>query len=152
MDTRTAAHTLQQIASFLELRGENAYKARAYEQASRAVLALETDDLGALDRKGELAATRGLGPATLAVIRDLIDTGESRLLEQLRYETPAGLVELLNIPCLASAKIHFLHEQLGIDSVESLETAARDGRLAKLKGFGPKTTEKILRGIELFRV
>ena len=152
MDTRTAAHTLTQVAAFLELRGENAYKARAYEQAARAVLALETDDLGALDRKGELAATRGLGPATLSVIRDLIESGESRLLEQLRSETPAGLVELLNIPGLASAKIRFLHEQLGIDSVESLETAARDGRLAKLKGFGPKTTEKILRGIEIFRV
>lgn len=151
MDPRTAAHTLTQIANFLELRGGSPYKARAYEQAARAVVALETDDLGALDRKGELAATRGLGPATLSVIRDLVETGESRYLEELRSETPPGLVELLNVPGLATAKIHLLHESLGVDSVESLEAAARDGRLAKLKGFGPKTAEKILRGIEIYR-
>jgi DNA polymerase (family 10) len=151
MDPRTAAHTLNQIAAFLELRGGAPYKARAYETAARAVVALETDDLGALDRKGELAATRGLGPATLSVIRDLVETGESRYLEELRAEIPPGLIELLNIPGLATAKIHLLHEQLGVDSVESLEAAARDGRLAKLKGFGPKTAEKILRGIEIFR-
>jgi DNA polymerase/3'-5' exonuclease PolX len=121
MDTRTAAHTLDQIAAFLTLRGENAYKARAYEQAARAVIALETDDLGALDRKGELAATRGLGPATLSVIRDLVETGESRYLEELRAETPPGLVELLSVPGLATAKIHQLHQALGVDSMESLE-------------------------------
>ncbi|MEO5814109.1 MAG: DNA polymerase/3'-5' exonuclease PolX [Gemmatimonadaceae bacterium] len=151
MDPRTAAHSLTQIASFLELRGDSPYKARAYEQAARAVVALETDDLGALDRTGELAATRGLGPATLSVIRDLIESGESRYLEQLRAETPPGLIDLLSVPGLATAKIHLLHEQLGVDSIESLESVARDGRLAKLKGFGPKTAEKILRGIEIFR-
>ena len=151
MDPRTAAHTLTQIAAFLELRGDSPYKARAYEQAARAVIALETDDLGELDRKGELAATRGLGPATLSVIRDLVESGESRYLEELRAETPPGLIELLNVPGLATAKIHQLNESLGVDSIDSLEAAARDGRLAKLKGFGPKTAEKILRGIEMFR-
>ncbi len=151
MDPRTAANTLQQIAGFLELRGDSPYKARAYEQAARAVVALETDDLGALDRTGELAATRGLGPATLSVIRDLVETGESRYLDELRAEIPPGLIDLLNIPGLATAKIRLVHEQLGVDSIESLEAAARDGRLARLKGFGPKTAEKILRGIEIFR-
>ncbi|MEO8337252.1 MAG: DNA polymerase/3'-5' exonuclease PolX [bacterium] len=151
MDPRTAAHTLTQIASFLELRGDSPYKARAYEQAARAVVALETDDLGALDKNGMLAATRGLGPATLSVVRDLIETGESRYLEQLRSETPPGLIDLLSVPGLATARIHVLNAALGIDSIASLETAARDGRLATLKGFGPKTAEKILRGIELFR-
>jgi DNA polymerase (family X) len=151
MDPRTAAHVLAQIAAFLELRGESRFKARAYEQAARAIAALDTDDLGALDKKGALAATRGVGPATLSVVRDLIESGESRYLEQLRSETPVGLLDLLNVPGLATPKIHLLHEMLGIDSVESLESAARDGRLAKLKGFGPRTAAKILRGIELFR-
>ena len=151
MDPRTAAHVLAQIAAFLELRGESRFKARAYEQAARAIATLETDDLGALDRKGSLAGTRGVGPATLSVVRDLIESGESRYLEQLRAETPAGLLDLRSIPGLATAKIHVLHEMLDVDSVESLEAASRDGRLAKLKGFGPRTAAKILRGIELFR-
>ena len=151
MDPRTAAHALTQIAAFLELRGESRFKAKAYEQAARSIVTLDTDDLAVVDRQGTLAATRGLGPATLSVVRDLIATGESRYLEQLRAETPAGLLDLLNVPGLATAKIHLLHEMLGIDSIESLEEAARDGRLARLKGFGPKTAAKLLRGIELYR-
>ena len=151
MDPRTAAHVLSQIASFIELRGESKFKARAYEQAARSLVTLETDDLGALDRDGTLAATRGIGPATLSVIRDLVASGESRYLEQLRAETPDGLLELLEVPGLATAKIHQLHQELGVDSIDALEAAARNGRLAKLKGFGPKTAARILRGIELYR-
>ena len=151
MDPRTAAHVLARIAAHLELRGESRFKIRAYEQAASALVSLDTDDLGALDRAGTLAATRGIGPATLSVVRDLIATGESRYLEQLRADTPAGLLDLLRIPGLAAPKIHLLHESLGVDSVDALEAAARDGRLAKLKGFGPRTAEKILRGIGFFR-
>jgi DNA polymerase (family 10) len=151
MDPRTAAHVLSQIAAYLELRGESRFKIRAYEQAARALMALETDDLGALDRAGTLADTRGLGPATLSILRELISSGESRYLEQLRADMPAGLLDLLRVPGLGAAKIHLLHESLGIDSVEALEEAARDGRLTKLKGFGPKTAEKILRGIGFYR-
>jgi DNA polymerase (family 10) len=151
MDPRTAAHTLTQIAAHLELRGEKSFKSKAYEQAARALLALDTDDLGALDRAGTLAATRGLGPATLSVVRDLIATGESRYLEELRSTTPSGLLELLDVPGLGIAKIQQLHTELGIDSLDALEAAARDGRLAKLKGFGPKTSERILKGIGFAR-
>lgn len=151
MDPRTAAHALTQIAASLELRGESRFKIRAYEQAARALVSLDTDDLASLDRTGQLAATRGIGPATLSVIRDLIATGESRYLEQLRADTPAEIFELLRVPGLAAAKIRLLHEELGIDSVASLEAAIRDGRLTKLKGFGPKTAARLLKGIELQR-
>jgi DNA polymerase (family 10) len=151
MDPRTAAHVLGQIAAHLELRGESTFKSRAYEQAATALLGLDTDDLAPLYRSGELARTRGLGPATLSVVRDLIETGESSYLEQLRATTPSGLLELLRVPGLGTAKIRTLHEALGIDSIESLEEAARDGRVAKLPRYGPKTAEKILRGIALLR-
>ena len=84
MDPRTAAHVLAQIAAHLELRGESTFKSRAYEQAAAALLGLDTDDLAPLYRSGALARTRGLGPATLSVVRDLVETGESAYLEQLR--------------------------------------------------------------------
>jgi DNA polymerase (family 10) len=151
MDPRSAAHVLAQIAAYLELRGESRFKIRAYEEAARSLTKLETDDLGALDRAGQLASTRGLGPATLSIVRDLVATGESRYLDQLRADTPSGLLDLLRVPGLATAKIHLLREALDVDSVESLETALNDGRVAKLKGFGPKTAQKLLRGIEFFR-
>ena len=151
MDPRTAAHVLNQIAEHLQLRGTQRFKSKAYETAARALLTLDTDDLGALDRAGTLAATKGLGPATLSVVRDLITTGESQYLEQLRASTPPGLLELLAVPGLGTAKIHLLHEELGVDSLDALEAAARDGRLAKVKGFGPKGVERILKGIGFAR-
>src|SRR6476660_3996143 len=98
MDPRTAAHVLRQIAAHLELHGESTFKVRAYEQAATALLALDTDDLAPLYRTGELAKLQVIGPATLNVVRDLIETGESRYLEQLRAATPAGLFDLLRVP------------------------------------------------------
>jgi DNA polymerase (family 10) len=151
MDPRSAAYVLGQIAAHLELRGESTFKSRAYEQAATALLGLDTDDLGPLYRSGELARTRGLGPATLSVVRDLIETGDSSYLEQLRATTPAGLLDLLRGPGLSTARIHTLHDALGIDSIDSLEQAVRDGRVAKLPRYGPKTAQNILRGIELLR-
>src|SRR3954471_2679163 len=151
MDSRTAAHVLSQIAAYLELRGENRFKARAYETAAKGILTLGADDLAPMLQSGEIGRVRGLGPATLAVIRDLVETGSSRYLDQLREETPEGLLEMLAIPGLTPEKIHKIHEELEITDIEQLEEAARDGRLAKIRGFGPKTAEKILKGIAFSR-
>jgi DNA polymerase (family X) len=151
MDSRNAAHVLSQIAAFLELAGENRFKSRAYQMAARSLMALAADDLAPLLRSGELAKVRGLGPATLAVVRDLVETGESRYFEQLREATPEGLLELTDVPGLSIEKIHKIHQELGIASLAELEAAAQDGRLAKIKGMGPKTAQKILAGIAFSR-
>ena len=151
MDPRTAAHTLTQIAALLELRGENRFKSRAYTQAARRVLALDVDDIDALVRSGELDGEPGFGPATLGVLLELVESGDSAYLEQLREDTPQGLVEMLRIPGLGTAKIHQIHSGLGVETIEGLEAAARDGRLATLPRFGDKTAEKVLRGIAFLR-
>jgi DNA polymerase (family 10) len=151
MDSRTAAHVLSQIASYLELKGENSFKCRAYAGAAKALMGVGTDDLGALYHSGELGKVRGLGPATLAVVRDLVETGESRYLEQLRESTPEGLVGMLDIPGLTPERIRQIYESSGIETVEQLEAAAKDGRLAKVPKLGPKTAAKILAGIATAR-
>ena len=149
--SRTAAHVLGQIAAYLELKGENAFKIRAYEGAARGVLALGVDDLAPLYESGELGKVRGLGPATLAVLRDLIETGESTYLEQLRETMPSGLLEMLRVPGMTAQRIHKVYDELQIQTVEELEAAARDGRLATIPKWGPKTAEKILEGIARMR-
>ena len=151
MDPRTAAHVLSQISDLLELSGENRFKVRAYQSAAAAILEVVTDDICPLYRDGTLAKLKGIGPATLGVIADLCETGESRYFEQLREQTPEGLLEMLRVPGLGIGKIHAIHEGLGIESLRELEEAARDGRLGKLKGFGPKTAERILKGITYLR-
>ena len=151
MDSRTAAHALAEIGSMLELRGESRFKSRAYHAAARAVQALAADDLTPLLRSGALAGVPNLGPATIAVLEDLVETGDSQYLEQLRENTPEGLLEMLRVPGLGTTRIHQIHEGLGIETLHELEQAARDGRLAALPGFGPRTSEKILRGIAFLK-
>ena len=151
MDSRTAAHTLAQIAELLEMHGENKFKSRAYRSAAKAVLSLDEDDLGPLVHSGELKKVAGIGPATLSVIADLVETGESRYLNTLRGDMPAGVMELMRIPGLGMSRVQLIHETLGVETVEDLEAAARDGRLASVKKLGPKTAEKILRDIEMMR-
>ena len=151
MDSRTAAHVLSEIAALLELRAENRFKSRAYRGAAKAVLALDTDDLTPLLRSGELARVRGIGRATLAVVTDLVESGESRYLEQLRLDLPDGILDLMRVPGLGPEKIERLHEALGIASLDDLEAAARDGRLATVKGFGPKTVEQMPEAIAIAR-
>lgn len=151
MDSRTAAHILSRIAEFLELNGANRFKSRAYRAAARSVIGLDTDDVGPAYRSGELVELPGLGPATMAVVRDLVTTGESRLYEQLRESTPEGLLEMMRVPGLGTAKIQLIHDELGIETLHELEEAARDGRLAGLPRFGARTAEKILKGIAFLR-
>lgn len=151
MDSRSAAHVLTQIGALLQLKGEQRFKARAYAGAARALIALDTDDLGPLLRSGELADTPGIGPATLSVVRDLVETGESRYLNQLSEGMPSGMVDLIRVPGLNAQKIQLIHDELGVDTLEDLERVAQNGELAKLPKFGKKTAEKVLRGIEIVR-
>jgi DNA polymerase (family X) len=151
MDPRSVAHALAQIADFLELKGENRFKSAAYRNAARAIAGAQSDDLAPALASGELAELKGIGPATLSTIRELVENGESRYLEQLRSEIPEGLLEMLRVPGLGTAKIQKIHEGLGISSVEALEQAANDGRLAKLPRFGAGTAAKILKGIAYLR-
>jgi len=77
--------------------------------------------------------------------------GRSTTLDELREQVPPGLAEMLRVPGLGAAKVRLIHEELDIDSLAELETAASDGRLAALRGFGAKTAENIRRGIAALR-
>jgi DNA polymerase (family 10) len=151
MDSRTAAHVLSQIGALLSVKSDQKFKARAYAGAARALIALDSDDLAPLVRSGELADTPGIGPATLAVVRDLVETGESAYLNQLREGIPEGLLELLRVPGLNAAKVQVIHDALGVQNLEDLERVAQNGQLAALPRFGKKTAERILKGIEILR-
>jgi DNA polymerase (family 10) len=150
VDKRSVAQGLEQIAALLELRGENPFRVRAFRTAAKAVAALSSE-LGDHLADGSLAATKGVGPATLQIVQELASTGRSSLLEELRGQVPPGLVEMLQISGLGVAKVRQLHEALGIDSLPELEAAARDGRLAKLPRFGARTAENILKSIAFLR-
>jgi len=150
MDKRAVAQALEQIAEFMELQGENTFRVRAFRTAAKAVGSLGGELPEAL-ADGTLAATKGVGPATLQIVQELVSTGRASTLEELRGQVPPGLVEMLQISGLGVAKIRQIHGALGIDSLPELEAAARDGRLARLPRFGQKTAENILKGIAFLR-
>ncbi|HUG41806.1 MAG TPA: helix-hairpin-helix domain-containing protein [Longimicrobiales bacterium] len=146
MDRHVAALVLEEIGSLLELQDTESFRVRAYHAAARA-LGHAGDDLAADLRSGALAAIPGLGPGTIGIVRELLETGRSRLYDRLRAETPAGLVQLRGVSGLGSKRIRTLHEKLGIETLEELRAAAQAGRIAALPGFGPATQRRILDGL-----
>jgi DNA polymerase (family X) len=150
MDKKAVAQVLEQIAAFLELKSENPFRVRAFRTAARAITSFP-EDLRRSIQDGSLAAAKGVGPATLQIVAELVDTGRASMLEELREQIPPGLVEMLEISGLGVAKIRQIHDVLGIDSLPELEAAARDGRLAKLPRFGPRTAENVLKAIAYLR-
>ena len=141
------ARTLEQIAACLELKGANTFRVRAYQTASRTVAGF-TDDLAEAAASGKLAELRGIGPATLQIIVEVLTTGRSTVLDDLRKEIPSGLVDMMQISGLGVAKIRQIHDSLGVDSLFKLEHAAQDGRLASLPRFGPKMAQKVLKSLQ----
>src|ERR687886_1363428 len=150
MDKKAVAQVLEQIAAFLELKSENPFRIRAFRTAARAITGFPRDLRQSLE-DGSLASAKGVGPATLQIVAELVNTGKASMLEDLRAQIPPGLVEMLEISGLGVAKIRQIHEVLGIDSLPELEAAAHDGRLAKLPRFGQRTSENILKGIAFLR-
>jgi DNA polymerase (family X) len=150
MDKHAIALVLDEIGTLLDLHGENSFKARAYQAAARAIESV-AGDVVELARRGELESVPGIGSATARTITELIETGTASYYLDLRARTPSGFYELLAVPKLGPKKIRLLHEQLGIQSVADLERAAREGRIAKVKGFSARSEELLLEGIAYVR-
>ena len=150
VDRSTAAAVLAEIATLLELQGANRFKVRAYAGAARA-LERAAGSLHALIATRALGEIEGIGPATRSVIEELAATGASAYHEELQTRTPLGLLELLRVPGLGAAKVRTLQDELGIDTLDALETAAREGKLLRLKGFGPRVQAAVLDGIGFVR-
>lgn len=150
MDKQAVRHTLEQLAAFLELKGEHPFRVRAFQHAARAV-ASYPGDLAQAAATGALRRVQGVGPAMADVVRELFAAGRSNALDELREQVPPGLVEMLRIPGLGVAKVRQIYQRLGIESLAELEAAAGDGRLAALPRFGAKTAASVRRGIASLR-
>jgi DNA polymerase (family X) len=149
-DRLEIARALREIAAFLEIEGENPFKVRAYERGARALEGYG-GDLGALAAEGRLTELDGIGEALAVKIEELHRTGTTGLLERLRLRHPPGTLELLAVPDLGPKKAAALQAALGIAGLDDLERACLEGRVRGVKGFGPKTEERILEGVRRAR-
>ena len=147
MDKKDIIEVLERIGTMMEIKGENPFKIRAYFSGARTLQTME-EDLGTVIEEGRLGEVPGIGKALTEKIETLFATGELEFYDKLLASVPPGLLDLLDVPGLGGKKIKALHEQLDVDSIESLTEACNEGKVAQLKGFGEKTQEKILSGIK----
>ncbi|MDA8988922.1 DNA polymerase/3'-5' exonuclease PolX [Opitutales bacterium] len=147
MDKKDIIEVLERIGTMLEIKGENPFKIRAYFSGARTLQTME-EDLGEVIGEGRLGEIPGIGKALTEKVETLYTTGELEFYDKLVASVPSGLMDLLEVPGLGGKKIKALHEQLDVDSIDSLTKACKEGKVAELKGFGAKTQEKILSGIK----
>lgn len=143
MDSRAASHLLHEIVALLELQGEDPAVPAPFADAARSLAADEARPLAELLKRDK----RRFAPEVVDVLEQFRDNGDADLLDRLRESTPEGLFEMMRVPGLGPSRIRRIHEGLGLDTLQELEEAARDGRLAKLPRFGARTAEQVLRGI-----
>jgi DNA polymerase (family 10) len=147
MNNKEVAQVLAEISELLELAGENPFKVRAYAQGARL---LETHDaeVGELIRSGGLQKLKGIGNTLAQQITEFVQKGTFPLWEELKSRFPIEIREMLRVPGLGPKKVKELVSRLGIRSLGELEYACHENRLLTLPGFGKKSQENILRGID----
>ena len=157
MTPREVAAVLREISQLLQLKGENAFKVRAYDMGADAFETLPPDPAasgGLYERvkAGTLSELEGVGKAIDQKVTELVNTGKLEYLEKLRLDFPRGALDLVQIPGLGPRKAAMLIRELDVVNLDDLEKAAHAGRVRVLKGFGEKTEQAILEGIAKVRV
>lgn len=149
MSHKSITKILEDIAMLLEIKGENPFKARAYYNAAKALSGVT--NLEELIQEKKLKEIKGIGEALSQKIEEYSNTGSMSYYKELTRELPESLLELMQIPNLGPKKIKVLHDELGVSNIGELEYACKENRLVHLAGFGEKTQEKVLKGIEFLK-
>jgi DNA polymerase (family 10) len=149
MQNAEIARLFEELADLLEIQGANPFRLRAYRNAGRTIEGL-TEPIAVLAEEGPkaLTALQGIGKDLANKIVVACETGELPQLNELREEVPPGVVKMLRIPGIGPKKVAALYKELKLETLDQLKEAAENGDVANLKGFGKKTAETILEGLE----
>lgn len=151
-DNARIAAVFEEIADLLEVQGENPFRIRAYRNAARMV-GQQGPDFAARAVRGEsLGHLFGIGADLEAKIHEIARTGTCALLQKLNRTVPRGTASLLHVPGLGPKRVRLLAEQLNVHGPDELADAVRSGRVRELRGFGPKTEERLLEALGAQRV
>jgi len=143
------ARLLDETADLLEIKGENPFRVRAYRNAARTVRDLPEPLADLVSAGRDLADYPGIGADLAGKIATIVTTGSLPLHRELERSVPPGLLALLRIPGLGPKRVRVLHDRLGIRTAAALHRALDAGRLAGLRGFGPKLAANIRAGLGL---
>ncbi len=151
MKNTAIAKVFSDIADLLELKGENAFKVRAYQKAARTIGHYPKEIRIMLDEGEDLRDIPGIGEAIAKKTTELVTTRKLGYYENLKAEFPDGITNLLALPGIGPKTASRLSNELGINSVDSLERAISEGRVAKLFRLGDKTAANMLQQIQALR-
>jgi DNA polymerase (family 10) len=151
MENVEIAAVLKEVADLLEIQEANPFRVRAYRNAVRTIEAYAVPLRKLVEDEADLTELPAIGKGMAQNIEELVTTGGLSVLNQLAEEIPASLIELMRLPGLGPKKARKLWNELGIETMEALEEAATEGRIAGLAGFGQKTQARILEGIAQYR-
>ncbi|MEM9702103.1 MAG: DNA polymerase/3'-5' exonuclease PolX [Planctomycetota bacterium] len=151
IDNAAIAARLVELADLLEIGAANAFRVRAYRTASRSIKGLADETADRLAAGQSLTELPGVGKDLAASIALLIKTGSFPALDEARAAIPPGVRSMLRLPGLGPKKVGAIYRDLGIQTLDDLETAVADGSLQKQPGFGKKTGEEILKNLTLVR-
>ncbi len=151
MVDRKLVKILRSISVLLKIKGENPFKAEAYENAADIIESNQLD-IAELVHTNSLGKIKGFGEALVKKITEYVQTGNFQYYEKLKEEIPEGLIAVTKIPGIGPKKAKMLYDELSIQNLDDLEQACFDDKIAKLKGFSPKSQEIILNGIQHVKV
>ncbi|HPD61153.1 MAG TPA: DNA polymerase/3'-5' exonuclease PolX [Thermodesulfobacteriota bacterium] len=150
MKNQEIATVFKKIADFLEIKGENPFRIRAYQKAAQNIENL-AEDIALIAQRNELDTLPGIGKDLSQKITEIITTGTLQKYEELKKEIPEGLMEIIAIPGLGPRTAKMLYDELRVESIDQLEGLAQAHKLQGLPGIKAKTEENILKGIALYR-
>lgn len=143
MQNADVARKLEELAQLLETQSANPHRVRAYRRAADIVARLDRPVSELVAEAGALESLRGIGPVLARAIAAVVETGRLPMLDRLRHDVPASAL-LMTVPGIGRATARRLSAELGITTLEELETAAHDGRLANILGLPLKTVQGVM--------
>jgi len=150
MQNSDVSRIFRDIASILEIKGENVFRVRAYERAAQNIDRL-SDSLEEYIKNDKLREIPGVGVDLADKIKEYVSTGKIKFYEKLKKSIPAGLLGLLDIPCVGPKTARLFYEKLKIKNILGLESAIKKGKLKNIFGIKEKTVENIRKGIDILR-
>ncbi|MDT8394766.1 MAG: nucleotidyltransferase domain-containing protein, partial [Bacteroidales bacterium] len=148
VSNKTIARILNEVADLLDIKGANEFRVRSYREAAQTISGISENITKLAENKEELKSFPGIGDSMAGKIVEIAETGKLSQLKKLRKKIPESLLEVMNLGQMGPRRTKILYDNLNIESIDDLKEALDEGKVKKIKGFGKKSVENLIKEIE----